>query len=56
MAAAIEPAEQVTFGFSWRPRAANALDAQLGEMMGDAPMCDKCGHITCCVMALATSA
>jgi ribonucleoside-diphosphate reductase alpha chain len=25
---------------------ANALSAQLGEMMGDAPMCDQCGHIT----------
>jgi ribonucleoside-diphosphate reductase alpha chain len=26
--------------------AANSLDEQLGEMMGDAPMCDNCGHIT----------
>jgi ribonucleoside-diphosphate reductase alpha chain len=26
--------------------AANSLDNQLGEMMGDAPMCDQCGHIT----------
>jgi ribonucleoside-diphosphate reductase alpha chain len=25
---------------------ANALDAQLEEMMGDAPVCDVCGHIT----------
>src|SRR5690606_31397592 len=25
---------------------ASALDAQLGSMMGDAPMCDVCGHIT----------
>ena len=24
----------------------NTLDQQLGEMMGDAPMCDTCGHIT----------
>ena len=24
----------------------SALDQQLGDMMGDAPMCDKCGHIT----------
>jgi ribonucleoside-diphosphate reductase alpha chain len=24
----------------------NSLDEQLGEMMGDAPMCDQCGHIT----------
>ena len=43
----IEPAEQVTFGFdetqSVHP---SALSQQLGEMMGDAPMCDKCGHIT----------
>jgi ribonucleoside-diphosphate reductase alpha chain len=23
-----------------------ALDAQLSEMMGDAPFCDNCGHIT----------
>ena len=46
----IQPAEQVSFGFD-TPAAAstsrgNALDQQLGEMMGDAPMCDKCGHIT----------
>jgi ribonucleoside-diphosphate reductase alpha chain len=26
--------------------AASALDAQLDEMMGDAPVCDGCGHIT----------
>ncbi len=26
--------------------ASGALDQQLGEMMGDAPMCDQCGHIT----------
>jgi ribonucleoside-diphosphate reductase alpha chain len=43
---AIEPAEQVTFGFDDGAQQANALDQQLGEMMGDAPMCDKCGHIT----------
>jgi ribonucleoside-diphosphate reductase alpha chain len=24
----------------------SALDAQLEEMMGDAPVCDSCGHIT----------
>jgi ribonucleoside-diphosphate reductase alpha chain len=46
LAAGIEPAEQVTFGFGGGHAPANALDAQLGEMMGDAPMCDKCGHIT----------
>jgi ribonucleoside-diphosphate reductase alpha chain len=22
------------------------MDEHLGEMMGDAPMCDQCGHIT----------
>lgn len=44
---AIEPAEQVTFGFDeGAAGSGNALDQQLGEMMGDAPMCDKCGHIT----------
>jgi ribonucleoside-diphosphate reductase alpha chain len=25
---------------------ASVLDKHLGEMMGDAPMCDTCGHIT----------
>ncbi|MGE0784123.1 MAG: vitamin B12-dependent ribonucleotide reductase [Sandaracinaceae bacterium] len=40
----ITPAEQVTFGFDGS--GASALDQQLGEMMGDAPMCDQCGHIT----------
>ncbi len=28
------------------PSAQGALDAQLDEMMGDAPVCDGCGHIT----------
>src|SRR6185503_4766238 len=27
-------------------RSASALDAQLEDMMGDAPVCDGCGHIT----------
>ena len=37
--------EQV--GHSAHGRAApTSLDEQLGEMMGDAPMCDNCGHIT----------
>jgi ribonucleoside-diphosphate reductase alpha chain len=27
-------------------RSASALDAQLEDMMGDAPVCDVCGHIT----------
>ncbi|HMA94089.1 MAG TPA: hypothetical protein VKP30_15465, partial [Polyangiaceae bacterium] len=35
---------------SGQPASANqphtALDAQLDEMMGDAPVCDSCGHIT----------
>ena len=48
---AIEEAEQVTFGFDADPAPAiagpqNALSQQLGEMMGDAPMCEKCGNIT----------
>jgi ribonucleoside-diphosphate reductase alpha chain len=28
------------------PSGGNVLDAQLSSMMGDAPMCDGCGHIT----------
>jgi ribonucleoside-diphosphate reductase alpha chain len=28
------------------PGSASVLDQHLGEMMGDAPMCDQCGHIT----------
>ena len=44
-AEAIEPAEQVVFGFEGR-EGGSVLDQQLGEMMGDAPMCDQCGHIT----------
>jgi ribonucleoside-diphosphate reductase alpha chain len=27
-------------------RGDSALDKQLGKMMGDAPFCDNCGHIT----------
>ena len=42
--APITPAEQVEFGFDGKN--ASVLDQQLGEMMGDAPMCDQCGHIT----------
>ncbi len=44
-----EPVEQVSFSFEGEgltPEPKNVLSAQLGEMMGDAPMCDKCGHIT----------
>jgi ribonucleoside-diphosphate reductase alpha chain len=29
-----------------KPRQGSALDKQLGKMMGDAPFCDSCGHIT----------
>jgi len=43
-AANIQPAEQVVFGFEGG--GGNTLDQHLGEMMGDAPMCDQCGHIT----------
>ncbi|MGF1466079.1 MAG: vitamin B12-dependent ribonucleotide reductase [Sandaracinaceae bacterium] len=42
----IEKAEQVEFGFDGQLEHGSALDRQLGEMMGDAPMCDNCGHIT----------
>ncbi len=28
------------------PNAHNALDQHMSKMMGDAPMCDQCGHIT----------
>ena len=41
----LESAPQVEFGFEGAA-AGSALDQQLGEMMGDAPMCDSCGHIT----------
>jgi ribonucleoside-diphosphate reductase alpha chain len=40
------PAEQASFGFDHGATSGNVLDRQLGEMMGDAPMCDSCGHIT----------
>ncbi len=40
----IQHAEQVEFGFDGN--SGSVLDQQLGEMMGDAPMCDQCGHIT----------
>ena len=47
----VQAAPQATFGFEGEPEPTiaakeSALDQQLGEMMGDAPMCDKCGHIT----------
>src|SRR6185503_3740697 len=40
--AAAAKAEPSVFG----GEAHGALDAQLEEMMGDAPVCDGCGHIT----------
>jgi ribonucleoside-diphosphate reductase alpha chain len=46
------PPAQASFGFESNPSTqsgaggASVLDLQLGEMMGDAPMCDGCGHIT----------
>jgi len=44
---AIEAAPQQTFGFEEDEESGgSALSQQLGEMMGDAPMCDVCGHIT----------
>jgi ribonucleoside-diphosphate reductase alpha chain len=42
----IVPAEQVVFGWENGGSGGSVLDQQLGEMMGDAPMCDQCGHIT----------
>jgi ribonucleoside-diphosphate reductase alpha chain len=39
MAAKVEPSP-------FNAEAHGALDAQLEEMMGDAPVCDGCGHIT----------
>jgi ribonucleoside-diphosphate reductase alpha chain len=37
-----DPAAPGLFG----PGSASVLDQHLGEMMGDAPMCDQCGHVT----------
>jgi ribonucleoside-diphosphate reductase alpha chain len=39
-------ARALTSGKHHEERAASALDAQLEDMMGDAPVCDSCGHIT----------
>ena len=39
-------ARQVELFESMSPSAPSSLDDQLGEMMGDAPICDNCGHIT----------
>jgi ribonucleoside-diphosphate reductase alpha chain len=42
-------APQIELAFAGADSAApkgSVLDQQLSEMMGDAPMCDQCGHIT----------
>ncbi|MGB0678807.1 MAG: vitamin B12-dependent ribonucleotide reductase [Polyangiales bacterium] len=54
--AQLVPAQQLSFGFDAEPPTApidglsdtsrQALQQQLGELMGDAPLCDQCGHIT----------
>ncbi len=44
-AAVAEPAmPKIDAAFEIRPR--DAMDEQLSQMMGDAPICDQCGHIT----------
>ena len=40
------PAPPITASAPADHQAHGALDAQLEEMMGDAPVCDGCGHIT----------
>ncbi len=40
------PAPKATPAPSAVKKAANAVQAQLGNMMGDAPACNQCGHIT----------
>jgi ribonucleoside-diphosphate reductase alpha chain len=40
------PPEPLRVKQEHRSEAHGALDAQLEEMMGDAPVCDGCGHIT----------
>ena len=41
-----ESLEQKMPGRHEEAQAASPLDAQLDAMMGDAPVCDVCGHIT----------
>jgi ribonucleoside-diphosphate reductase alpha chain len=41
-----EPEERDTLRPAASEMVASSLDAQLEEMMGDAPVCDGCGHIT----------
>ncbi len=38
------PERKIDAAFEIRPR--DAMDEQLSQMMGDAPICDQCGHIT----------
>jgi ribonucleoside-diphosphate reductase alpha chain len=39
------PERQIELFEATEPRS-DSLDQQLGELMGDAPICDQCGHIT----------
>ena len=41
-----QPHERATLRPGSPDGVASSLDAQLEEMMGDAPVCDGCGHIT----------
>ena len=43
---AIARASAENEGMTSRPATGSALDQQLDAMMGDAPVCDVCGHIT----------
>jgi len=45
-AALSSPTAAVWAGPEHHAGASSALDAQLEDMMGDAPVCDGCGHIT----------
>jgi ribonucleoside-diphosphate reductase alpha chain len=40
------PAQTASAAVAPDRKAGSVLDQHLGEMMGDAPMCDTCGHIT----------
>lgn len=42
----VKPEESTTMGPADAERHENALDAHLAGLMGDAPLCDVCGHIT----------
>ena len=39
-------ATEIRGGHNAQSEMVNPLDAQLDAMMGDAPVCDVCGHIT----------